>query len=145
MTRPKTTLTRLAPPGMTLVRAVQSVPPELASDLVALEERVAALRAALHGLVPGVVEAATWEHCWLAESPAAVALRPPQLPLVAPGLSGVLLAGQEVGVAGSLASGITAAAVAGRAAASRILAEGSAILDPESGESDSGDDAEESG
>jgi phytoene dehydrogenase-like protein len=135
---------RLAPPGTTLVRAVQSVPPELASDLVALEERVAALRAALHGLVPGAVEATAWEHCWLAESPAAVALRPPELPLVAPGLSGVLLAGQEVAVAGSLASGITAAAVAGRAAASRILAEGSAIPDLDSGESDSGDDVGES-
>lgn len=131
---------RLAPPGTTLVRAVQPVSPELASDLVALEERVAALRIALHGLVPEAADATVWEHYWLAESPAAVGLRPPELPLVAPGLSGVLLAGQEVAVAGSLASGVTAAAIAGRAAASRILAEGSAVPETEAGDEVEGTD-----
>lgn len=121
---------RLAPPGRSLVRASLPVPEALATDVGALEGRVDALRDSLLGLVPDVADKILWEHRWLGDYPAAVPLRLPALPLLAPGLSGALLATQEVAVPGSTASGVTAAARAGRAAAERILADGSAV--PES-------------
>lgn len=125
---------RLAPPGRSLVRATLPVPTELATDVTALESRVDALRDALFGLVPDAAEKLLWEHRWLGDHPAAVPLRMPELPLLAPGIAGALLATQEVAVAGSTASGITAAARAGRAAAERILADGAAL--PETAEAE---------
>ncbi len=118
---------RLAPPGQSLVRATQPVPAGLATDVQALDARVAALRAAFHTFAPEAADGVLWEHCWLAESDSAAALRLPSLPLLAPGLSGVLLAGQEVAVTGASAGGVTAAAFAGRAAAEKILADASAV------------------
>ena len=134
---------RLAPPGHSMVRATVPVPAGFASDVHAIEERVDALRAALCGLAPEAADAVAWEHRWLADWPAAVPLQLPTLPLVAPGLAGVLLAGQEVAVAGAISSGVTAAAISGRAAGERILAEGSAVPAAEEASPDGPEDAAE--
>lgn len=134
---------RLAPPGCSLLRATLPVPPGLATDVAALEDRVGALRDAVLGLVPSAASSVVWEHRWLGDHPATPPLELPTLPLLAPGLSGVLLASQEVKVAGSTASGVAAAAIAGRAAAERILADGVRGV-PEPGEDPVADDPSES-
>jgi len=117
---------RLAPGGHALLRAVLPVGFDTIGDAGEIERRVDGLRAALVALVPEVSEAVVWEHCWLGESPAAVPLRRPVLPLVAPSCSGLWLASQDVQMAGASATGVTGSAVAGRAVAERIVAEGSA-------------------
>lgn len=130
---------RLAPPGRSLVRATLPVPSGLATDVLALEARVDRLRDAFFGLAPGAADKVLWEHRWLGEYPSAVPLSRSTLPLLAPGVSGGLLATQEVFVQGSTTSGTTAAARAGRAAAERIL------LDDTAGAEDTGSEPEPAG
>lgn len=115
---------RLAPRGRALLRASLPVAADDATDVDVLERRVAALRQAAVGLVPDVLDRVVWEHRWIGAHPLETPLRLPRLPLLAPGLSGALLASQEVAVAGGTATGVAAAALAGRTAAERILAEG---------------------
>ena len=135
---------RLAPPGHSLVRASLPVPFGLGSSASDLEDRVDDLRATLFELVPEAVDTAVWEHRWIGEHPFAHPLRLSTLPLVAPGMNGVLLVGQEVSVAGVMASGVTAAALSGRAAAERLLADGFSVSVSEPGEGlEEGDSAAE--
>jgi hypothetical protein len=113
---------RIAPPGQALLIAQTTLADGKASDLGELTRVAALVRTAVRDLYADAAEQLAWERQWLRRDASADAFSLPTLAPGVPGVENLLLAGAEVSAPGTLASGGTAAALSGRAAADRVLA-----------------------
>lgn len=114
---------RVAPPGGALLIAQLPLPAGTTTDALEVGRQLALLRTLVREIHPSLLEKLEWERHWVVVAGPPDPFAAPSLPAVVPGCRGLLLAGADV--AGStLASGVAAAALSGRAAAERIRARG---------------------
>jgi phytoene dehydrogenase-like protein len=116
---------RVAPPGGALMIAQMALPEGTTTDALEVARQLALLRTLVREIYPALRDALAWERHWLTVAGPPDPFAAPSLPEVVPGCRGLLLAGADV--AGStLASGVAAAALSGKAAAERVRAQLSA-------------------
>jgi len=115
---PSVVAPRVAPPGGALLIAQLALPEGSTTDALEVGRQLVLLRTLVRETYPSLFEKLEWERHWLAVAGPPDPFEAPSLPAVVPGCRGLLLAGADV--AGStLATGVAAAALSGRAAAER--------------------------
>lgn len=112
---------RVTPPGGALLIAQAALPPGATTDTGEVDRVLVLLRTFVRTIYPALIEELAWERHWLAPLGPPDPFVAPLLPGVLPGCTRIALAGADVAVPGTLASGVAAAVASGKAAAERIL------------------------
>lgn len=115
---------RVAPPGHALLVAGLPLPEGATTDAREVDRALVLLRTFVREVYPELPGLLDWEHRWVHAAGPPDPFVAPVLPGVVPGCRGLALAGAEVATPGTIASGVAAAALSGKAAAERILAGG---------------------
>ncbi|MFN8603667.1 MAG: FAD-dependent oxidoreductase [Candidatus Binatia bacterium] len=118
---PSVVAPRVAPPGGALLIAQLALPDGTTTDALEVGRQLVLLRTLVREIYPSLLDRLEWERHWVTVAGPPDPFVTPSLPAAVPGCRGLLLAGADV--AGStLASGVAAAALSGKAAAERIRA-----------------------
>ena len=118
---PSVVAPRVAPPGGALLIAQLPLPAGTTTDALEVGRQLVMLRTLVREIYPSLTDKLEWERHWVAVAGSPDPFVAPSLPAAVPGCRGLLLAGADV--AGStLASGVAAAALSGKAAADRVRA-----------------------
>jgi phytoene dehydrogenase-like protein len=112
---------RVAPPGHALLVAQLPLPEGTTTDASEVGRALVLLRTFVREVYPALSELLEWERHWVHDAGPPDPFVAPSLPAVVPGCRGLALAGAEVAIPGTIASGVAAAAASGRAAAEKIL------------------------
>ena len=115
---------RVTPPGCALLIAQAPLPAGATTDSGEVGRLLTLLRTFVREVYPALPELLEWERHWLQVLGPPDPFVAPLLPNAVPGCSRLALAGADVAVSGTLASGVAAAATSGKAAADRILGRG---------------------
>jgi phytoene dehydrogenase-like protein len=113
---------RIAPPGQGLLIALAALPEGPGLGLGEVSRLVLLIRSAVLDLHADAREAILWERPWLRRDAMVDPFAIPSVPATVASLENLLVAGASVTTPGAHATGATAAALSGRAAAERILA-----------------------
>jgi phytoene dehydrogenase-like protein len=120
---PSVAAPRVAPPGGALLIAQVALPDGTTTDALEVARQLLLVRTCVREVYPALTGMLEWERHWVTTSGPPDPFVAPVLPSAVPGCRGLTLAGADVAGA-TLASGVAAAALSGKAAAERILGRG---------------------
>lgn len=116
---PSAVAPRVAPPGGALLIAQLPLAEGTTTDALEVARQLVLLRTLVREIYPSLLDVLDWERHWVSVVGPPDPFVAPSLPAVLPGCRGLSLAGADV-AGTTLASGVAAAALSGKAAAERI-------------------------